>query len=505
MIPDAVTAPRHPELAPILDTVLDAVVVISHEGVVIAWNGVAETTFGWSAGEAIGRPLVDLIVPPVHRHAHNEGIARLLAGGAPRVLNRRIEITALTARGEEIPIELSITTASTQAGPLFIGFLRDISAEKAAEEALRRQASEAQLMFDIARLVAEADSFESALEEVLAAICKLSGWTVGHAFVVLEGNPRRLMSTAIWHEEEPGAAEPMRIATDAIEFTPNVGLPGTILAQGEPLWVADGDADNNFPRASSGFRGAFGFPLKAGGRTIAILEFFAHSPAPPDERRLLTVRVLGEQVGRLVERRRREDRERLLLHELNHRVKNLLAVVQAVATQTFRKATNYQEGLTAFSGRLRALAVAQDTMLEADWTDVRLRGLVEAAIGGSGNTLDAFDIEGPDLKVTPDRCPPIALAIHELSTNSVKYGALSAPGGKVGIRWTVDGERRFVDFEWRERGGPRVAPPKRRGFGSTLLTSNLSRGLGADVHVDYPPEGLVFKLRAPLSEVNRLP
>jgi two-component sensor histidine kinase len=295
----------------------------------------------------------------------------------------------------------------------------------------------------------------------------------------------------------------LRAATEAIEFKPEVGLPGTILARGEPIWVTDGEKDGNFPRARSGFRGAFGFPLKAGGRTIAILEFFARSPTPPDEQSLLTVRILGEQVGRLFERRRREDRERLLVRELNHRVKNLLAVVQALATQTFRKAATYDEGLAAFSGRLGALAVAQDLMLDADWSDVSLRELLEAAITGSGNTLDDFELDGPALKVTPDRCGPIALAIHELCTNSVKYGALSVPEGKVTVRWTIDGERRQVHFEWRERGGPPTIPPTRRGFGSTLLTSNLSRGLDGEVQVDYPPEGLVFSVRAPLSDINR--
>jgi len=500
---DNVSGPRYPELTPILDTVLDAVMIISLDGIVVGWNVVATETFGWSADEAIGRALVDLIVPPVHREAHNAGMARLLAGGAPRVLNRRIEITALTADGREIPVELSITTTDTSEGPLFIGFLRDITAGKTAEAALRRQASEAQLMFDIARMAAEAASFEAALEQVLAAICEVSGWSVAHAFVVPDADPPRLVSTAIWYEDEPGVAEPLRKATEQVEFAPNVGLPGTILATGEPMWVADADADGNFPRASSGFRGAFGFPLKAGGRIIAILEFFARSPSRPDAERLLTVRVLGEQVGRVFERRRREDRERLLLHELNHRVKNLLMVIQAIATQTFRKAATHEEGLAAFSGRLQALARAQDHLLDSEWTDVSLRSVLESAIGGSGNSLERFEIAGPELKVIADRSVPIALALHELCTNSIKYGALSVPGGTVKVTWTVDDERRHVDFEWREAGGPAVAAPTRRGFGSTLLTSNLARELGGEVSVDYPPEGLVYRVHAPLSEINR--
>lgn len=500
---DIVNGPRYPELAPILDTVLDAVVIIALDGTVVGWNAVAETTFGWCSEAAVGQPLVELIIPAVHRRAHNEGIARLLAGGEPRVLNRRIEITALTADRGEIPIELSITTGNTAYGPLFVGFLRDISREKEAEEALRRKAGEAQLMFDVARMAAEADSFEAALSEVLAAICQLSGWSVGHAFLVSEEDPPRLVSSSIWYEDEPGAAEPMRSATEAIEFGPGVGLPGTILKDGEPLWVTDAQGETNFPRKGAGFSGAFGFPLKAGGRVIAILEFFTRSPVPPDDYRLLTVRTLGEQVGRVFERRRREDRERLLLHELNHRVKNLLAVVQAIAHQTFRKASSTEAGLAAFSGRLSALAQAQNLLLAADWTDVDLRSLVEGAIRGSGNTLERFEIVGPPLKVAANRSVSVALAVHELCTNAVKYGALSAPAGKVQVSWTVDEDRRNLDFEWRETGGPVVTAPARSGFGSTLLMSNLGRELGAEVAAEYPPEGFVFRVRAPLSDINR--
>lgn len=499
------TAPalQHPELAPILETVLDAVVIMALDGTVVGWNSVAELTFGWSREETIGLSLGELIVPPQHRRAHNEGMARLLAGGEPRVLNRRIEITALTANRGEIPVELSITRASTSGGPLFVGFLRDIGREKEAEQALRRKATEAQLMFDVARMAAEADSFEAALRQVLAAICTISGWSVGHAFVVPEGDQPRLVSTSIWFEEEPGTSAPIRAATEAIEFTLGVGLPGTILARGEPLWVADAAIDENFPRASSGFRGAFGFPLKAGKRIIAILEFFARSPTPPDDQRLLTVRVLGEQIGRVFERRQREDRERLLLHELNHRVKNLLAVVQAIASQTFRQAPSSEDGLAAFTGRLMALAQAQDLLLNEDSADVDLRTLIEAAIRGSGNTLDQFEIDGPEVKVTANRATSVVLALHELCTNAVKYGALSVPSGKVAISWTMDADRRNLDFEWRELRGPPVTPPTRRGFGSTLLNANLARELSAQVEVEYPGEGMIFRVRAPLSEINR--
>ncbi|WP_423141717.1 HWE histidine kinase domain-containing protein [Parablastomonas sp. CN1-191] len=493
----------HAELRPILDTVLDAVVVINLDGDVVAWNSVAEHIFGWPSQVTIGQSLAGLLVPSEHREAHNAGIKRLLAGGTPRVLNRLIEISALTARGDQIPVELSITTTQTSSGPLFIGFLRDITAKKDADKALQRQASEAQLMFDVARLAAEADSFESALEKVLASICQVSGWAVGHAFVVSDATTPHLISTSIWYEEAPGAADAMRCATAGIEFAPGVGLPGTILASGEPAWVADSDNDGNFPRASAGFRGAFGFPLKAGDRIIAILEFFSRTPSAPDASRLLTVRILGEQIGRLFERRRREDRERVLLHELDHRVKNLLMVVQAIATQTFRKSASAEEGLVSFSGRLKALGEAQDLLLGCEWTNVNLRDLIENGIRGSGNDVGSFEIKGPETNISPDHAVPTSLAVHELCTNSVKYGALSVPEGRICISWEVDANQREVRFQWREFGGPPVVAPSRKGFGSTLLGSHFASALGGNVQIEYARDGLVFLVRWPLTEVRR--
>lgn len=486
------------ELAPVLGTVLDAVVVITPEGRVIGWNAVAEDVFGWTADQAIDRTLSQLIIPTDHRPAHEDGLARLAAGGAPRVLDRLIEITALRADGSEFPVELSITHAQSSQGPVYIGFLRDIGQRILIEGQLRRQAFEARLMFDVATMAAEADSFESALEQGIAAICRLSGWPVGHAFTVVGIDPGKLVSTDIWHEAEPGASEAMREVTASVAWGPGVGLPGAILESGEPMWLTDTDGEVNFFRQSAGFRGAFGFPLKCEGRIIAILEFFARSPARPDPELLLTVRTLGEQVGRVFERRRRQDRESLLVDELNHRAKNLLMVIQSIARQTFRNAASPERAVEAFAGRLNALSRAHDLLLASDLRDLGLRDAVEAAIQGSGNPLDRFTIEGANVNVPAGGGTSIVLAIHELCTNAVKYGALSVPDGRVHIEW---GPTRYGDkfaFEWIERGGPAVRPPERRGFGSVLLGRTLEAELGGTVEIDYAPEGFRCCFTVPL-------
>lgn len=499
-MPDKSSIPAlDPALTPVLETVLDAVVVIDGTGRVVGWNGVAEQTFGWSGAEAIGRMLGDLIVPPLHRAAHSAGLLRMLHGASARVLNRRIEITALRRSTEEFPIELSITSSPAAGGTVFIGFLRDITEQRRATDSLRRQSREAQLLFDIAQMASEAESFDAALEEVLQAICTLSGWGVGHAFVVPESEPNTLVSTPIWVEAEPGGAQALRAKTETIVFCPGYGLPGVILASGEPLWIADTDTSENFPRWKLGFRGAFGFPLKCDGETIAILEFFTRSPVEPDPELLLTVRALGEQLGRVFERRRRQDREKLLVSELNHRMKNMLAVVQAIASQTFRNTDGASDAVSAFSGRLRAIADAQDMLIAADHQHgLGLQSVIENAVAGSGNALDRFSIHGADFEFHPAKAVPVMLAVHELCTNSIKYGALSVPAGHISITWHADpNEQRFV-LEWREHGGPPVVPPTRRGFGTRLVEQGLASELGGEVTMTYPVEGMVCRFTAPL-------
>ena len=488
----------HPALSPILDTVLDAVIVIGHDGRITAWNGVAEQTFGWSAKEAVGQMLAEVVIPLQHRGAHEQGLRRLNEGGDPHVLDRRIEITALCKDGREIPVELSITRASGPSQDSFIGFLRDISERRNAEDRLKHQATETRIMFELATMAAEADSLDDALETALTAICTITGWPVGHAFLVGEGAEEPLISTSIWVELNEGAAASIRWATDQMDFAPGVGLPGRIQRSGEPLWISDTDEDDEFVRKGHGYRGAFGFPLRHGGKTIAILEFFSVDVAPPNADLLLTVRTLGEQVGRVFERKRTQDRQRLLISELSHRVKNILAVVQAVAHQTFRKSDDVGPAYDAFTSRLQALSNAQDLLVAGDWRSAPLKSIIAAALIGCGGEEARFRISGPPVEISASSAVSISLAVHELCTNAFKYGALSVQSGTVDITWgleLVESDQRYF-FEWRESGGPKVSAPTRKGFGTSLIERGLARELGGQVCLSYLPEGLICRFTA---------
>lgn len=489
-----------PILAPILSTVLDAVVIMTKDGVIADWNRVAEETFGWSQAEVCGQSLGDVIVPEHHRQAHREGLRRIERGGEPHVINRRIEITALHRDGREIPIELSITRAPSSKGPVFVGFVRDISERRHAQAQVERQALESRLMFEIASMAAESDSYEEALEKALQSICQITEWPVGHAFVVPPGNPNVLRSSGVWIENVEGASARLQAATAAVAFTPGVGLPGRILQSGEPLWIADTQAEDNFPRKGLGFRGAFGFPLKAKGRPVAILEFFTEAEAPPESETLLTVRAIGEQVGRVFERVQTQDHRNLLLHELNHRVKNILSVVHAVAQQTFRRSATVDEASDALLGRFMAIAKAQDALVSQNAGGASIKDIIEGALDGSGVSRERVNLSGPDLHVSSHNSVTVSLAIHELCTNAFKYGALSVDSGRVNIRWELgdsSGGKPFY-FEWREVGGPPVKKPDHKGFGSSLLERGLAAQLGGQISLDYDPAGVVCTFTAPL-------
>lgn len=488
-------------LKPVLDTALDAVVVMRRDGSVAAWNAVAERVFGWTAAEADGQPMAELIVPERHRKPHAEGLARYVATGEARVMGRRIEIEALRKDGGEIPIELSIIQAPTAAGGmLFIGFLRDISARRADEAKLRRQARETRLLFEITSLAAATGSFEEALYASLEAICQIAGWQVGHALVRKKGGgPEELVSTGIWYEAEPGTADALKAVTARLRFTAGIGSPGTILATGEPVWVSDAGRDPNFPRKGLGFGAAFGFPVKSEGRIIAALEFFSQAKAAPDPDLLLTVRTLGEQVGRVLERKRTEEHQRLLLNELNHRVKNMLAVIQSIAVQTFRGAAAAPEARAAFESRLTALAGAHDLLTGRNWEAAGLRDVIARTGIACGAGAERLRLEGEDVELAPRTAVSMAMALHELCTNAGKYGALSTEEGSVRLSWRVDGdEERRLRLVWQEQGGPPVAPPAARGFGSRLIERGLAAELGGTVELQFLPEGVRCVVDAPL-------
>ncbi len=206
----------------------------------------------------------------------------------------------------------------------------------------------------------------------------------------------------------------------------------------------------------------------------------------------------------ITERRQAEERQTLLAREVDHRAKNALAVVQAALRLTPKGDPAAFAG--AVEGRVGALARAQTLLAEGRWRGAALRTLVEGELAGfvgpaAGGAQPRVRRDGPALMISASAAQPLGMALHELATNATKHGALSAPGGLVSVSWTADPAEEELRLDWVETGGPAVAgTPDRRGFGSRVLEATLNQ-LGGTAELDWRPEGLVCRLRAPLCRI----
>ena len=193
-------------------------------------------------------------------------------------------------------------------------------------------------------------------------------------------------------------------------------------------------------------------------------------------------------------------RERFLTEELEHRAKNSFAMVLAIARQTFRGAA-HAAPLQSYTARVMSLAGAYDLARASNWASTPIGDVLDAALASHRSGEGRFTIAGPALKVTPKQALALTLAVNELATNALKYGALSSPGGKVDISWsTSDSPPTFV-FLWREHGGPPVVEPAGQGFGSRVIKEFLANDFGGVVRLSFEPDGVVCELRSPLENL----
>jgi two-component sensor histidine kinase len=209
------------------------------------------------------------------------------------------------------------------------------------------------------------------------------------------------------------------------------------------------------------------------------------------------------QAGIEAEQREAADRlQKLILEELHHRIKNTLATVSAIASQSLRTATSLEHGQQAIESRLLALGRAHDLLLQARWASASLAHIVRGATEpydskGAGK----FSIQGPDFRISSGAVITLAMTLNELCTNTTKFGALSVPAGRIEIAWTIDEEHQRLKLTWTEQDGPPVQAPTRRSFGTRLIES-LGKQLNGEVHLAYAPAGFVYTLDVPLSALK---
>ena len=212
------------------------------------------------------------------------------------------------------------------------------------------------------------------------------------------------------------------------------------------------------------------------------------------------LRYVVRVVQDVTERKAAEQRARLLVDELNHRVKNTLATVQSLASQTARATPQPAAFRESFEGRLIALSKAHDQLTTHHWESADLRELLSAALAPYAGGSERVVLRGEDVVLRPRAALTLAMSCHELVTNAAKYGALSAPGGRVEINWRIEeSARAMLHIAWEEQGGPPVTEPERRGFGSKLIEGSIAADLGGRVQLAFATEGLRCEIAIPLA------
>ncbi|TYT25529.1 PAS domain-containing protein [Luteimonas viscosa] len=404
------------------------------------------TMWGLDWDEAMGKTCLELGYEPWHAAMHDEEIERVIATRAPirndvpfrhSTLGWRIyDYIFMPVLGPDGRVEA------------IAGTTRDVTDRKRQEEALRQSEQRFSAMVN-----ATSDLIYRITPD-WRQVAVVGGRAAGKL-------PRGDLSG--WSAERIHPEDRERVA-EAIRRARNSLMPYEIqhrveLAPGEWSWIA-----------------AHAVPLREESGEVA--EWFG---AATD----------------ITDRKRNEEQLQRLVDELNHRVKNTLAIVQAVVSQTLRNCSDKTLATEMVESRLRALAATHDVLTLEKWKGASVEEIVRT---GVSHCMDIepgrFDTQGPEASLDPRRAVALSMALHELCTNAVKYGSLSVPGGGVRIRWTRQGNGGGeLLLEWQEHGGPAVEPPTRSGFGLRLLERGLGHDLGGEVTLAFPPEGVRCRIR----------
>lgn len=501
-----VTQRRHAErgqghLSAIVESSDDAILSKNLDGIIQSWNKGAERIFGYTAEEAIGQSILLLI--PEDRHDEEPGIiARIKAG-------KRVDHFETVRRrkdGSLIDISLTISPVRNTKGEI-IGaskVARDISDRRRIEKEKESRARQLSTLNQIAKSLSSDLDQERIVQAVTDIATELTGARFGAFFYnvadeagesyllyTLSGAPREAFdkfgmprNTPVFNATFTGEGV---VRSDDIRKDPRYGqmAPHHGMPKGH-LPVVSYLAAPVVSRYGNVLGGLF-FGHDAPGvftqeHEDLVMGIASHAAIALDNARLH--KAAQEEV---TQRKRAEETKDLLLHEIKHRVKNTLGTVQAIASQTFRTAP--REERDAFGARLRAMSEAHDLLTSQDWGQVAVSDIVTRGIAPFN--AERFTARGDGTALSSAKALLLAMAIHELGTNAVKYGALSNADGRIAIDWH-DGDGRLT-FHWRETGGPRVAPPDRRGFGTNLIQRAMAGEQGG-AQFDYAEDGLKVRL-----------
>lgn len=438
-----------------------AMIAMDLAGTVTTWNTGAEHILGWSAEEMIGQSLDRFFTPEdrAERIPASEMHSAMTKG---RGTNERWHLkkggVRFWASGEMMPLK---DKAGSVVG--YLKILRDRTEQRETELALERQTALLQTVTDyVSEAVFRLDPDGTILFANPAAE-QLFSWSADE----LQG---KNFHETLHHHHEDGRPFP----PEQCVFVRALREGRQLLAEEAVFFCKDGSA---VPVACTSV------PFRIDESTTGAV---------------ITVTDLTEQ-------KRAQEQQQIVNRELSHRMKNVLAIVQAIATQTMRNATDLDAARDTLAARLIALGKAHDILLSTEAGGAEMHALASAALGLHDDQQPGrFHLDGPPVAVGQAAMVSLTLMLHELATNAAKYGALSTAKGTVRITWTVtqvDGAAIF-GLRWEEQGGPPVTPPSRRGFGSRLIQRGLSGASGGKVDLRYLPSGVVCTLHAPLTEIE---
>jgi PAS domain S-box-containing protein len=433
-------------LAAIVASSADAILGTTRDGTIRSWNAACERLFGRTSQEMIGQSVLE-IVPGELWNEEQTTLGRAASGASIE----NYETVRLMADGR--PIEVAITLSPIRdAFDVVIGVssvIRDIGEKKQAERGAAMLA---------AIITSTTDGVVSkTLDGIITSWNKSAERILGFTEAdMLNTSIRRIIPADRQAEEDR--------------------ILATVLA---------GDIIDNFETVR----------IRNDGTLIDV----AVTVSPVRD---ASGRIVGASkiVRDITDKRQTRDQLHTLLAEVNHRSKNLLSLVQAIARQMTRQ--GHQLDLDRFLERLQALTGNQDLLIQNGWRFIPLADLIRSQLRSFGDAIgNRIRIEGPSIELTPESAQAIGMAIHELATNAAKFGALANHEGRVDIGWTRD-DLSFT-MHWIEQDGPQVAPPKRRGFGSKVISDMVRLSLDGTVDVLFPLSGLRWHLACPIGRITR--
>jgi PAS domain S-box-containing protein len=468
---DALSQSHDQRLAAIVENSDDAILSVDLEGTIATWNRGAERLLGYAAEEVIGEP-VTMLIPADRQGEEPEILERVRRGEHVK----HYETVRVRKDGLPLPISLSVSPI-VDAGGTIIGaskIARDITERRRAED---QQAALYEFTDRLFRAGSEGDVYAAALDAIARALgCERASILLFDAAGTMKFVAWRGLSDAYRRAVEGhspwtrATTNPQPIAIDDIDAADlDTSLKATVKAEGI---------------------GALAFiPLTEKGQLVGKFMTYYTTPHRFSDGEMSLAVTIARQLGFSLERRSAEQAKEMLLNESRHRIKNTLAIVQAIAGQTLRSTPPPER--EAFQARLHALGGAHELLTSDHWDQAPLRELVDHAVKPFGSGQDRrFIIDGPEISLPARTSLMLTLCLHELATNAAKYGALSNGTGQVHIAWEpIDNSgRQRLRLAWRESGGPPVKIPARKGFGSLLIESSFA-GEG-ESSIEFAPGGL---------------